>query len=88
MKPTYVKNQMMTLTVDAMGNDGEGIARDNGFPFFVKGALPGEKIVVSVMKVKKNYGYARLVEILVPSEERREPVCPVAVSCGGCHMGY
>lgn len=78
----------MTLTVDAMGNDGEGIARDNGFPFFVKGALPGEKIVVSVMKVKKNYGYARLVEILVPSEERREPVCPVAVSCGGCQLQH
>ncbi|MDD6207468.1 MAG: 23S rRNA (uracil(1939)-C(5))-methyltransferase RlmD [Clostridiales bacterium] len=82
---------MLTLTVDAMGNEGEGIARDNGFPFFVKGALPGEKIVVSVMKVKKNYGFARLEEILVPSGERREPVCPVAVSCGGCqllHVSY
>lgn len=87
----YRKNQRLTLTVDAMGNDGEGIARDNGFPFFVKGALPGETVVISVMKVKKNYGFARLVEILSPSRERREPLCPLASSCGGCqlqHLSY
>lgn len=88
MTPAYVKNQILTLTVDAMGNDGEGIARDHGFPFFVKGVLPGETVVVSVMKVKKTYGYARLVEVLTPSKERREPVCPVAASCGGCQLQH
>ena len=38
------------------------------------------------MKMKKNYGFARLMEILTPSEARIEPKCPVARQCGGCQL--
>jgi 23S rRNA (uracil1939-C5)-methyltransferase len=43
------------------------------------------------MKVKKSYGYARLLKLLEPSPARTEPLCPVARQCGGCqlqHMKY
>ena len=36
-----------------------------------------------MIKTKKNYGYARLLEIIKPSEFRVEPECPVARQCGG-----
>lgn len=41
---------------------------------------------VKVMKAKKNYAFARLVEIVKPSKYRVEPLCPVAKSCGGCQL--
>ena len=38
------------------------------------------------MKMKKSYGYARLMRILEPSAHRVEPRCPVARQCGGCQI--
>ena len=38
------------------------------------------------MKMKKNYGYARLMEILTPSRDRVEPKCAFHKQCGGCQI--
>ena len=79
------------MQIDALGSNGEGIGRIDGYTVFVEGALPGEKISVLIVKVKKNYGYGKLMEILEVSPERREPMCPVAKQCGGCqlqHLSY
>lgn len=88
---TFKKNEEITLNIDDVGNNGEGIGHLRGYTFFVKGALPGEKIKARVMKQKKSYGYARLSEILTPSPNRVKPVCPAAGVCGGCtlqHLSY
>lgn len=85
------KNKIYEMTIDALGSNGEGIGRMDGFTVFVEGALPGEKIKVLIVKVKKSYGYGKLMEILEVSPARREPVCPVAKQCGGCqlqHLSY
>lgn len=85
------KNQTYEMQIDALGSNGEGIGRIDGYTVFVEGALPGETIRVLIVKVKKNYGYGKLLEILTVSPERREPICPVAKQCGGCqlqHLSY
>ena len=85
------KNKIYEMNIDALGSNGEGIGRIDGYTVFVEGALPGEKIGVLIVKVKKNYGYGKLMEILEVSPERREPMCPVAKQCGGCqlqHLSY
>lgn len=85
------KNKIYEMTIDALGSAGEGIGRIDGFTVFVEGALPGEKIRVLMVKVKKRYGYGKLLEILQASPDRREPLCPVAKQCGGCqlqHLSY
>ena len=85
------KNKTYEMNIDALGSNGEGIGRIDGYTVFVEGALPGEKISVLIVKVKKNYGYGKLMEILEVSPERREPMCPVAKQCGGCqlqHLSY
>lgn len=85
------KNDEVVLTMDDMGKEGEGIGHFGGYTLFVKGALPGEEIRAVVTKVKKNYGFARLLEVLSPSSERVTPGCPVAGPCGGCtlqHLSY
>ena len=87
----YKKNEIIELQITDLGSEGEGIGKIDGFPFFVKGALPGDTIRASVMKAKKNMAFARLQEILTPSPDRIEAPCPVFGRCGGCqlmHLSY
>ena len=82
----YRKNQLIELDITDLGSEGEGIGRTGAFLWFVKGALPGDRVRASVMKLKKSYGYARLQELLRKSPDRVAPPCPVAASCGGCSL--
>ena len=69
-----------------MGVDGEGIGHVDGCTLFVKDALIGDVITAKIMKMKKNYGYARMMEILTPSKDRVEPKCAFHKQCGGCQI--
>ena len=85
------KNDEFELEIDDIGTEGEGIAHIDGYALFIKDAIPGDVVRVKVIKAKKNYGYGRLVEIVKPSKDRVQPVCPVARQCGGCqiqHLAY
>ncbi len=86
------KNQEITLKIDDLGNNGEGIGHVDGYALFVKNALPGETIRAGIMKCGKSYGYARVMEVLEDSGSGRvEPRCPAAGRCGGCtiqHLTY
>ena len=80
------KDDFVTLTIEDMGVDGEGIGHVDGCTLFVKDALIGDVITAKIMKMKKNYGYARLMEILTPSRDRVEPKCAFHKQCGGCQI--
>lgn len=82
----YRKNDMVTLDIVDCGTNGEGIGKADGFTVFVKDAVIGDRVTAKIMKAKKNYGYGRLMEILTPSPDRAEPVCPSARQCGGCQL--
>ena len=80
------KNDLFELTITDMGTDGEGIGHYDGMTFFVKDALIGDVITARALKLKKNYGYARVEEIKSPSTFRVEAECPLHRSCGGCQI--
>ena len=80
------KNDLFPLTIEDMAVGGEGIGHDQGMTFFVKGAVLGDQIMARATKVKKNYGYARVEEILRASENRVPEACPIARQCGGCQL--
>ena len=82
------KNQIVTVTIEDMGNDGEGIGKVEGYTLFVKGAIIGDVAKVKVLKAKKTYGYAKVEELVVPSPDRVTPRCAVAGRCGGCQMQH
>ena len=82
----YRKNDMVTLDIVDCGTNGEGIGKADGFTVFVKDAVIGDQVTAKIMKAKKNYGYGRLMEILKPSPDRVEPICPSARQCGGCQL--
>ena len=64
MSTTLSKNDLVELTIEDYGNEGEGLAKHDGFPLFINGALKGERILAKVTKTGKSYGYARVEEIL------------------------
>ena len=80
------KNDKFELVIEDMSEDGAGIGKLDGYIWFVKDALIGDKIEASAMKMKKNYGFARLVRVIEPAPGRVEAKCPVARACGGCQM--
>lgn len=80
------KNDMLTLKIEDMGIDGEGIGKAGNIPLFVKDAVIGDVVSVKVMKMKKNYGYARLMEVVEPSMDRVDPPCDCYRACGGCQL--
>ena len=82
----YRKNDLLTLEIVDCGTDGEGIGKADGFTVFVKDAVIGDIVSAKIMKAKKNYGYARLMEVIKPSPFRVKPVCPSARQCGGCQL--
>lgn len=82
------KNGIYEADVIGIGHEGEGVGRVQGFTLFIHGALPGEKVRVKVLKVKKSFGYAKLLEVLDTSPDRTAPPCPIYESCGGCQLQH
>ncbi|AYB46281.1 23S rRNA (uracil(1939)-C(5))-methyltransferase RlmD [Paenibacillus lautus] len=85
------KNDEVVIDIIGMNHDGEGVGRADGYTLFVQGALPGEKARVKVLKTKKQYGYAKLLELVEQSPNRIAAPCPIYDQCGGCqlqHMNY
>lgn len=80
------KNDRFVLKIEDMGENGEGIGRLDGYIWFVKDAVIGDVIEAGVTKMKKQYGFARLIRVIEPSEYRTEERCPSARRCGGCQI--
>ncbi len=85
------KNDYIEVVFEDLTHDGAGVAKVDGYPLFVKNALPGEKAKIKVIKVNKGYGFGRLEEILEESPYRVDTPCPIYKECGGCqlqHLSY
>ena len=82
----FHKDDIVTVTIEDLGASGEGIGHADGFTLFIKDALPGDTVRAKIVKVKKGYGFARLMEIAEPSPFRVDAQCPAARPCGGCQV--
>ena len=85
------KNAYFDVDIIDIGINGEGIGKIDNFTIFVDGALPNETVNIKIIKVKKNYGYGKLIKIIKPSPYRINPLCENFGKCGGCnllHLSY
>lgn len=82
----HKKNDIVTVKIEDMGSEGEGIGKIGGYTLFVKDAVIGDVVSCKIMKAKKSYAYARLMELLTPSPFRDEPACRFHRQCGGCQL--
>ncbi len=80
------KNDEFEIVITDLSDEGSGIGKTDGFTWFVKDAVIGDRLIAAATKVKKNYGFARLVRITEPSPRRTAPRCPIARQCGGCQL--
>ena len=87
----FKKNQIVELYIDDIGNEGEGIGHIDGYALFLKDVVIGDKVRAKIIKTKKNYGFARVEEVIEASKDRVSPRCSKARQCGGCtlqHLAY
>ena len=81
----------MQVHIDRMDPFGNGIGNINGKIIFVKGALPGETVDVTITKDKKSFMEGTINTIIYKSSKRVEPFCKYFGVCGGCslcHLNY
>ncbi len=82
----FNKNDVLEVEIIDQGMTGEGIGKIEGYALFVKDTVIGDIVRAKIMKAKKNYAFAKLIEIVKPSPYRVDPFCPKASSCGGCQL--
>ena len=80
------KGQIVEFKIEDMSSEGQGIGKtEAGFVVFVPDAVVGDQVKVELTKIKKNYGFSKLLEITEPSAFRNEDFdCQI---CGGCPYG-
>lgn len=76
------------IQTEKMIYGGDCITKINGKNIFVPYACPGEKLEVEITEDKRDYGRARIVNIIEKSPDRIEPVCSLYTKCGGCNMQH
>jgi len=85
------KGSEVTFTIDDAAYQGKGVGRINNIPIFVKNTAPGDVVKAMIIKKKKKFREAKLIEVLEPSSKRITPTCKHATVCGGCnwqHVDY
>ncbi len=85
------KGEVVDLTIESTAFKGKGIAKHDGIAVFVPGTAPGDLVEARIIKRKKSYREAKVLEIKEPSSIRIEPTCVHANTCGGCtwqHIPY
>lgn len=81
-------NEKYDIEIENLNSNGQGIGRINGYTLFIDGALPYERVKVKITKTNKNYGFAKLLEIIEKSPARVDPICEYFGECGGCQLQH
>ena len=86
------KNQVLTLTIERLSNDGSGVAHSpDGEAVFIPGTAPGDEADIRIVKDCGRYAFGILDQLRAPSPDRVPVDCAVARPCGGCslrHLDY
>ena len=85
------ENKNLEVLITDTTVEGEGIARLDNKVYFVSKAVPQDKLLINVVKKRKNYFEAKIEKIIEPSPFRTNPICKHFGICGGCkwqHMNY
>ncbi|MGD9897595.1 MAG: 23S rRNA (uracil(1939)-C(5))-methyltransferase RlmD, partial [Calditrichaceae bacterium] len=70
--------------IEKLAFGGAGVARMDNYVVFVKGALPGDRVIARITKRKSSFAEARLISIIDKAPQRIEAPCPHFEWCGGC----
>ena len=88
LKLSFEVGQRIEVVVGPVAHGGHFVARHEGQVIFVRHALPGERVIVAVTSVAKNFARADVVSIIEPSSDRVITPCKYAGECGGCDFQH
>ncbi len=83
--------RLVDLRIEDVAFGGKGVAREQGKAVFVPYSIEGELVSAEIMREKKQFAEADLIEVKQLSPDRVEPECPYFGRCGGCayqHINY
>ena len=83
--------RLCDLRIEDIAFGGKGVAREQGKAVFVPYTIEGELVSAEIVREKKQFAEAELVEVKERSPNRVAPVCPYFGRCGGCayqHIDY
>lgn len=81
-------DQQAEIDITGLSHRGEGVGRYRGIVVFIPGALPGEKVLSTIVDVKKNLIRGQLEKVIKPAPTRVTPRCDVYHACGGCQLQH
>lgn len=81
-------DELYETTIESLENEGNGVCKINGMVVFVPKALPGEKVLIRITDIKKNFAKGKIYELITKSENRVKPNCPYYDECGGCNLRH
>ncbi|MFU8805646.1 MAG: TRAM domain-containing protein, partial [Bradymonadaceae bacterium] len=78
------------VNIDGLAQGGDGVGRlDDGRVIFVPRSLPGDEVLVELVRNKKTFARGRILNFVARSKARVEPACPAFVrGCGGCRFWH
>jgi 23S rRNA (uracil1939-C5)-methyltransferase len=76
------------LRVDDLSHDGRGVASRGEKKVFVRGALPGERVMARLTGSQRRYDEGETIDVLEASPDRVQPRCPHFGRCGGCSLQH
>ncbi|MFW5989286.1 MAG: 23S rRNA (uracil(1939)-C(5))-methyltransferase RlmD [Desulfosudaceae bacterium] len=80
------KGSVYELEIESLAFGGRGVSRINGLTVFVDNTVPGDLVLARIVKKKKRFVEARLLEVIEASSFRRQPLCRLCGFCGGCRL--
>jgi 23S rRNA (uracil1939-C5)-methyltransferase len=78
----------LELRIEDLSHDGRGVGTHEAKRVFVRGVLPGERVLARVTGSKRRYDEAEVLEIMEPSADRIAPRCPNFGTCGACSLQH
>lgn len=80
----WQQGALLELDITRLSNSGDGIGRWDSRVVFVPDTVPGDRVLVRLVRVKPTFAHGKVHQILQPSGDRIRPACIVADKCGGC----
>jgi 23S rRNA (uracil1939-C5)-methyltransferase len=83
--------RIVDLKIEGVAFGGKGVGRQNGKAVFVPYTIEGETVSAEIVREKKQFAEAELIDVKESSPHRISPPCPYFGSCGGCayqHIDY
>lgn len=80
--------QRLTVTVESIGAQGDGVATGPDGRFYIPFAAPGDRLSITPGRKRGDGAEAAIDTVIEPSQDRTTPACRHFETCGGCALQH